>query len=104
MFFLATLLPIIFLFLIEIFFLKKNKNKNFSLIILFKDSIKIFLIAYFIMIIFWPDVHSNIFILPFKLTFNSLYDFTQGTPWVLLNGEFYRTINIQKLTQNKPIL
>jgi len=96
-FFLATVLPIIVLFLIEIYFLRIVKNKNFSLIIFFKDFIKIFLIAYFIMIIFWPNVHSNIFILPFKLTFNSLYDFTQGTPWGLLNGEFYRTINTPKL-------
>ena len=49
------------------------------------------------MIIFWPNVHPNIFILPFKLIFISLNDFTQGTPWVLLNGEFYKTANIPKL-------
>ena len=95
--FLATLLPIIILLLIEIFFLKIIKNKSFSLIIFFKDFIKIFLITYFIMIIFWPNVHANIFILPFKLIFISLNDFTQGTPWGLLNGEFYRTINTPKL-------
>ena len=73
--FLATLLPIIILLLIEIFFLKIIKNKSFSLIIFFKDFIKIFLITYFIMIIFWPNVHANIFILPFKLIFISLNDF-----------------------------
>ena len=45
------------------------------------------------MIIFWPDVHSNIFILPFKLFIASLADVTFGTPWGLLDGEFYQTIN-----------
>jgi len=95
--FLGTLLPIFILFLLDVFFLKVIRNRNFSLIIFFKDFIKIFLIAYFIMIIFWPNVHPNIFILPFKLIFISLNDFTQGTPWVLLNGEFYKTANIPKL-------
>ena len=45
------------------------------------------------MIIFWPEVHSNIFVLPIKFIFDSLSDVTYGSYWGLLNGEFYRTIN-----------
>ena len=45
------------------------------------------------MIIFWPEVHQNIFILPFKLIIESLANVSYGTSWGLLDGEFYKTIN-----------
>ena len=45
------------------------------------------------MVIFWPDVHANILILPFKHIIASLTDVSYGTSWGLLDGEFYKTIN-----------
>ena len=45
------------------------------------------------MVIFWPDVHANILILPFKHIIASLNDVNYGTSWGLLDGEFYKTIN-----------
>jgi len=95
--FLATLLPVFILIFLDFFFLKKIISKNFSFIKFFKDFIKIFLISYFIMIIFWPNVHPNIFILPIKMILIYLNDFNQETYWGLLNGEFYRTNNTPKL-------
>ena len=95
--FLGTLLPILILTILDIFFLKKFTNEKFSLIKFFNDLFKILLIAYVMMIIFWPNTHENIFTLPFKLFFDSLNDLSQGTPWGLLNGEFYRTIDTPKL-------
>ena len=91
--FLGTLLPIFILILLDIFFVRIFICEKFSLKKFLKDLIKVFLIAYFIMIIFWPNVYSNILILPFKLILTSLADNTQGSPWVLLNGEFFKTTN-----------
>ena len=89
--FLGTLLPVLILTILDIFFLKKLTNKKFSLIKFFKDLFKVLLIAYVMMIICWPDVYNNIFTLPFKLTFDLLNNFPFGPDWGLLNGDFYRT-------------
>jgi len=89
--FLGTLIPIFILTILDIFFLKKFTSKKFLLTNFFIDVLKILLIAYVMMIIFWPYTHENIFVLPFKLILDSLSDLTQGTPWGLMNGEFYRT-------------
>ena len=89
--FLGTLLPILILTILDIFFLKIFTNKKFSLIKFFIDLFKILLIAYVMMVIFWPNTHDNIFTLPFKLFFDSLSDLSQGAYWGLMNGEFYRT-------------
>ena len=91
--FIGTLIPIITIFFLDIFYFKIFKQNKISSKNFFKDFVKIFFISYFIMIIFWPEVHQNIFILPFKLIIASLADVTYGTPWGLLDGEFYRTIN-----------
>jgi len=91
--FLATIIPICLLFFLDIFLLKIISKKKISISNFFKDFIKIFLIAYFIMVIFWPDVHANILILPFKHIIASLTDVSYGTSWGLLDGEFYKTIN-----------
>ena len=50
--FIGTLLPIFILFFLDIFLFKIINNKKISFINFFKDFIKIFLIAYIIMIIF----------------------------------------------------
>ena len=89
--FLGTLLPIVFLSLIDILFLKKIINKNFSLKKFLFDCLKIIIIAYFFMIAFWPHTHENIFILPFKFVFESFSTSQIGAPLGLLNGEFYFT-------------
>jgi len=93
--FLGTLIPILILTILDIFFLKKFANKKFSQIKFFKDLFKVLLIAYAMMIIFWPYAHDNIFILPFKLSFgfwNEINAFhSEEIKWSLMNGEFYRT-------------
>jgi hypothetical protein len=94
--FLGTLLPILILTILDIFFLKKLTNEKFSLIKFFNDLFKVLLIAYVMMIIFWPSTHDNIFTLPFKLFFDSLNDLSQGTDWGLMNGKFYRTYETPK--------
>ena len=92
--FLYTLIPILILTILDIFFLKKFINKEFSLIKFFKDLFKVLLIAYVMMIVFWPNTHDNIFILPFKLSFDFWNEantfFSEGHTWGLMNGEFYR--------------
>ena len=47
------------------------------------------------MISFWPDTHPNIFILPFKLFFESLSN-PFGVPFSLLSGNFYMTSETPK--------
>lgn len=98
--FLGTLIPIIFLSLIDILFLKKIVSKKFSLKNLSFDCLKIVVIAYFFMIAFWPHTHANIFILPFKFVFESFSTSQIGAPLGLLNGEFYFT----KLTPKSYIV
>ena len=89
--FIGYLIPVLILTILDIFFLKKLTNKEFSSIKFFKDLFKVLLIAYPMMIICWPDVHANIFTLPFKLTLDSLNDLSLGTNIGLLNGDFYKT-------------
>ena len=65
--FISLLIP---LFLYVLIF--SYSNKQFSLSkFFFIDMIKIFIISYFIMIICWPQVHSNIFIEPFRIFLNN---------------------------------
>jgi len=94
---LATFAPIFILIFLDIFFIKIIRDKKFSINNFFKDFLKIFLIVYFIMIIFWPNVHSNIFILPFKFFLESLNDTSYGIAWGFLDGEIYKTINTPRL-------
>ena len=86
--FFATIIPIIFFLLLEIFLFKKIIPRNFSIKRFLIDSIIVLLIAYFIMILFWPDVHKNIFIYPFKLAIES-FSFSFGAPLGLLNGYYF---------------
>ena len=90
---LVTFIPIFILIFIDIFVLKIIRDKKFIIANFFKDLLKIFLIVYFIVIIFWPNVHSNIFILPYKFFLESLTDTSYGVSWGLLNGDIYRTIS-----------
>ena len=55
-----------------------------------RDLTKIIFITYLLMIFAWPQTHDNIFYLPFKFIFEQLTVAPFGTPWGLLNGEFYQ--------------
>jgi len=93
--FLGTLVPIIVISIIDVLFLKKIINKNFSNKKLALDFFKVFIISYILMISCWPDTHENIFILPFKLFFESFNEII-GIALGLLNGDFYNTIEPPK--------
>ncbi|MBH90718.1 MAG: hypothetical protein CMG67_01225 [Candidatus Marinimicrobia bacterium] len=93
--FIITTLPFfIFIFIDYIFskslFSKKFSNKKFYL-----DSLKVLGIAYFFMILFWPQTHENIFTKPFLLALEGLsYGF--GVPFIMINGEIFLTQEFPK--------
>ena len=89
--FLATLIPVTIFFILDIFFIKKIKNIEFSNKKLFFDLFKIFIISYFVMVSCWANTHANIIILPFKIFYESLSLFNFGSPIGLLNGNLYYT-------------
>ena len=86
--FFVTLIPIIIFTLLDIFLIKKIISRRFSRKNFLIDSTKVFLIAYFMMILFWPHAHENIFLNPFKIAAESL-SFAFGAPLSLLNGDFF---------------
>jgi len=88
--FLSTLIPIILTSIFYVLFYKKMINENFSNKKLILDLSKVFIISYILMISCWPDTHKNIFVLPFKLLFES-FDEVIGIPLGLLNGSLYNT-------------
>jgi len=47
------------------------------------------------MVFFWPHTHSNIFLEPFKLVLES-FSFGFGHPFMLFDGEIYRTLELPK--------
>jgi len=94
--FTAILLPLIIFIFIEIFYFKKFISTKFSKQIFFFDLLKIILLAYFILIIFWPQVHSNILVMPFKVFLETLENAPIGSPANLLNGEIYLINNNPK--------
>ena len=97
MLFLGSLLPIIFFILLDIFYLKKFTSKFFVLKKFFFDLVKCFIIFYLLLMVFWIDAHSNIFILPFKFLIATLSDsYWTGWPYNLVNGNYYISDNIPK--------
>ena len=86
--FIVTLIPIIIFSLLDIFVFRKIISKKFSIKKFLIDAIKVFLIAYFMMILFWPHTHENIFLYPFQLAIKS-FSFAFGAPLSLLNGDFF---------------
>ena len=99
--FLGSLIPIFLFALIEIFFLKKFINIDFRRKQLFIDCIKIFLVFYFTLVLFWIDTHSNIFILPVNYFIEHFRlvegEFWRGWPFNLLNGKYYVSHEVTKL-------
>ncbi len=94
--FTAILLPLIIFIFTEIFYFKKLISTKFSKQIFIFDLLKIILLAYFILVIFWPQVHSNILVMPFKVFLETLENAPIGSPASLLNGEIHLTHNFPK--------
>jgi len=88
--FLATLVPF-FLFLIaEIFVFKKIIDEKFNNKKFFFDTIKSFIFFYLILVLFWIDTHSNIFILPYQFIGEIFSEsFWTGWSYNLLNGDYF---------------
>ena len=84
--FIFSLFPIILIIIFEFFLKKENLFKKNLITHFFLDFVKIIFVAYILMILCWPDTHSNILILPFKLALESITSAPIGTPWGLLNG------------------
>jgi len=89
--FVITLLPLFLVAILDIIFLKKISNQHFSLKKFGNHLILVLLIAYFITISCWPNVHGNIFTEPFKLFLAQIKDNVFGLPWLLYNGKFLET-------------
>ena len=93
--FIVMLIPIFLFILLEIFYFKIFINKRFSRKVFFIDSIKVLIIAYLIMVLFWPETHPNIFLLPIKFAIEGLSN-PFGAPFTLYNGEILLTHKLPK--------
>ena len=97
LFFLGTLIPFFLFILLEIFVFKKFINKNFNMKKFLYDFLKCFLIFYFLLILFWIDVHPNIFILPFNIIMKMFsVNYMTGVPFNLINGNYYLSQDVPK--------
>ena len=94
--FIATLFPLIIFAIVDIFFLKTITTPKFSIKKFTFDLIKVLTIAYLIVISTWPQVHSNIFIEPFKMFVAQTKLQSFGVNWILLNGNFFDTLYLPK--------
>ena len=70
--------------------LLRSKKKDFNLTKFFIDTSKILIISYIIMITCWPQVHSNIFIEPFKIFFEQMNTHF-GPDHILLDSKIIHT-------------
>ena len=97
LFFLGSLLPLVIFFLLEKFVYKKFNKEKIKIKKFLGYLIKVFLIFYFTLILFWIDTHPNIFILPFKF-FNewAFSDLWRGYFYIMVNGEYYLYKDIPK--------
>jgi hypothetical protein len=97
LFFLGSLLPLIILFLLEIFYFKRFNRKEIKIKKYLIDFLKGFLIFYFFLVLFWIDTHPNIFILPFKFLYEWAFsDLWRGYHYILVNGDYYLYADIPK--------
>ncbi len=93
--FFVTILPFFIFFLFDYIYSKYFFSHRFSTKKFFIDIFKVLGLAYFIMILFWPHSHENIFIMPFKLAIES-FSYGFGPPYIMLNGDFYLTNEFPK--------
>ena len=93
--FLITLIPVLFFLILEITYFKSFIGRKFSKKIFVQDSIKVLVIGYLLMVLFWPHTYDNIFLLPIKLAIES-FSFGFGVPFAFLNGEIFFTNDLPK--------
>ena len=86
--FFALLIPL-FLFV----FIYKFIDKKFSLGIFLIDTFIIIIISYFVMLLCWPQVHTNLFIEPFKIFIEQL-GVQFGPDRILLNSKILSTLEV----------
>ena len=86
--FFALLFPL-FLFV----FMYKFLNKDFSLGNFILDVFIIIFISYMVMLLSWPQVHSNIFVEPFKIFIEQL-GVQFGPDRILLNSKVFSTLEV----------
>ena len=88
--FISSLLPLIILTLIEIHIFKKIIKKSFDIKKFYFDLIRIIILFYLILLIFWAETHENILLLPFKIIIDSLQtDKLIGVGYSILNGDIF---------------
>ncbi len=80
--FFGSLLPIVLIFFT---YLILNKIKSLKVVLL--DLLMYATLFYLILVLFWPDTHENIFILPFKFLIQT-FSIEVGWPFNLLNGTY----------------
>lgn len=88
--FLGSFVTIFLFVLADIFFIKKFTNINFDKFRFLKDLLKCFIIFYFLLVLFWIDVHPNILVLPFEII-SKLFaeNFWTGWSYNLMNGNYF---------------
>ena len=93
--FAITLVPVFIFFMLDVLSQKKISTRKINKIILLKDISIALLIAYFVLIIFWPEVYPNILVLPFTFFIESL-NLAFGVGNGIINGEIFYTNNPPK--------
>ena len=92
----TVLIPLLIFLIIEIFYFKKIISKNFNLKFFLVDLLKILFFSYLILVLFWPQVHGNIFTEPFAILGEMFDSPPVGAPSVLLNGVVYSVLETPK--------
>ena len=92
--FISILLPVFLFVSSEIFIFKKIINTKFSVKVFFQDLLKIFLVFYLFLIMFWTDAYSNIFLKPFEFMLEVIFNTESvlATDYSLLNGNVYNVL------------
>tara|TARA_B100001123_G_scaffold443422_1_gene589470 strand:+ start:1521 stop:3023 length:1503 start_codon:yes stop_codon:yes gene_type:complete len=85
--FIATLIPLFLFTMFKFYSLKKSHKKNLSI-----DLVKILLITFVIVFIFWAPVHEDIFSKPYEII-KILLERSYGWAAILLNGKIYESNN-----------
>ena len=90
--FFITLLPIFIFLVVDSIYQKKICKEKILIKKFLRDILISIFIAYFVLVIFWPEVYPNIFTLPFKF-FYETFSGTWGVPRGLINGVIFDTTN-----------
>ena len=95
--FLGSLLPLIILTIVDVFFAKVFLKNEIKFTKFIKDFILSFLVFYFILVLFWIDAHNDIFLFPIKSLLSTFSDnFWTGWAYNVLNGEYFFSNNAPK--------